>query len=41
MAIKAQQKERQAKVLSPDEAKRQSKIVNGVSLAAFFIFGAL
>jgi len=41
MAIKAQQKERQAKVLSPDEAKRQAKIVNGVSLAVFFILEAL
>jgi regulator of protease activity HflC (stomatin/prohibitin superfamily) len=38
---KAQQKARQAKVLSPDEAKSQAKIVNGVSLAAFFILEAL
>ncbi|MBN1135636.1 MAG: slipin family protein [Anaerolineae bacterium] len=41
MAIKSRQKERQAKTLSPDEAKRQSKIVNGVSLAVFFILEAL
>ena len=41
MAVKAQQKERQAKVLSPDEAKRQAKIVNGVSLAVYFILEAL
>ncbi len=41
MAIKAQRKERQAKVLSPDEAKSQAKMVNGVSLAVFFIVEAL
>jgi len=41
MAIKRQLKERQAKVLSPDEAKSQAKIVNGVSLAVFFILEAL
>jgi regulator of protease activity HflC (stomatin/prohibitin superfamily) len=41
MATKARQKERQAKVLSPDEAKRQAKMVNGVSLAVFFILEAL
>ena len=41
VAVKAQQKERQAKVLSPDEAKRQAKTVNGVSLAVFFILEAL
>jgi len=39
--LKTQLKERQAKVLSPDEAKRQAKIVNGVSLAVFFILEAL
>jgi len=41
MAIRSQRKERQAKVLSPDEAKSQAKMVNGVSLAAFFIVGAI
>jgi len=41
MAIKARQKGKEAKVLSPDEAKRQSKLVNGVSLAVFFILEAL
>ncbi len=41
MAIKRQQKERQAKVLSPDEVKSQAKMVNGVSLAVFFIAEAL
>lgn len=41
MALKGRQKEQQAKVVSPDEAKRQAKMVNGVSLAVFFILGAL
>jgi regulator of protease activity HflC (stomatin/prohibitin superfamily) len=41
MAIKRQLKEQQARVLSQDEAKRQSKLVNGVSLAVFFILEAL
>ena len=41
MALKGRQKERQTKVVSPDEAKRQAKMVNGVSLAVFFIIEAI
>ena len=41
MAVKAQQKEQQSKGQSPDEAKRQAKIVNSVSLAVFFIVEAI
>jgi regulator of protease activity HflC (stomatin/prohibitin superfamily) len=40
-AFKAGQKEKPAKAVSPDEAKRQAKMVNAVSLAAFFIVEAL
>ena len=38
---KAQQKEQQSKGQSPDEAKSQSKTVNSVSLAVFFIIEAI
>jgi len=41
MSLKAQRKGQQAKVQSPDEAKSQAKLVNGVSLAVFFILEAL
>jgi regulator of protease activity HflC (stomatin/prohibitin superfamily) len=41
MALKAQQKEQQSKGQSPDEARRQAKIVNSVSLAVFFIVEAI
>jgi regulator of protease activity HflC (stomatin/prohibitin superfamily) len=41
MFSKSQSKEQQAKAQSPDEAKRQAKLVNSVSLAVFFIIEAL
>jgi regulator of protease activity HflC (stomatin/prohibitin superfamily) len=41
MRTKRQAKEEQAKTQSPDEAKRQAKTVNGVSLVAFFLIVAI
>ena len=41
LLTKRQSKEQQSRTQSPDEAKRQAKIVNSVSLAAFFIFEAI
>jgi regulator of protease activity HflC (stomatin/prohibitin superfamily) len=41
MRTKRQAKEEQARTQSPDEAKRQAKMVNGVSLVAFFLIVAI
>ena len=41
MRTKRQAKEEQARTQSPDEAKRQAKTVNGVSLVAFFLIVAI
>jgi SPFH domain / Band 7 family len=41
MFSKSQSKEQQAKAQSPDEARRQAKLVNSVSLAVFFIIEVL
>jgi regulator of protease activity HflC (stomatin/prohibitin superfamily) len=41
MVTKRQPKEQQARAQSPDEAKRQAKIVNAVSLMAFFLILAI
>jgi len=41
MRTKRQAKEQQAQTQSPDEAKRQAKTVNGVSLVAFFLIVAI